>query len=181
MKIVRGLPFLAMGGATLGIVGAAALVPAVNAATDQEQHISVSVSSSLGVTADQNVNIGLGANAVNLDTSTNVNVVNNNAKGYTLTMTNASDNNALTSASTGSSISSTDGAPAAGNTKWAVSIDNGTTWKAAPTTKMPVTVGSNSSPDGGTHAVKFGVSTSATTTAADDYTATLSYNVTANQ
>lgn len=66
MKIVKGLPFLAMGGVTLGLVGATVLAPVVKAANPFEQTVTANVSAGLSVDINDNAT---GSDATNIKVS----------------------------------------------------------------------------------------------------------------
>ena len=98
MKVVKGLPFLAMGGLTLGLVGATVLAPVVSAVDPATFNQKVTATVNAGLSVDINGAVAA-SDATNVttaltpqakDESKSVTVgAANNAGGFTLTMKGA--------------------------------------------------------------------------------------------
>lgn len=93
MKIVKGLPFLAMGGVTLGLVGATVLAPVVKAANPFEQTITANVTEGLSVDINDqatgsdatNIKVSMAPQKVDESKTATVSAAYNNGH-FTLTM-----------------------------------------------------------------------------------------------
>lgn len=193
MKEIKGLPFLAVAGLLLGVIGLTLLQPVASAADTAAQTVQVTISPILSVSIDDNktnLSTSLGAGAAKTDDEelrSTIRVTNNNANGYTLTMNAKDDNTAMNGASSGASIPSTaDGAaPSAGKSSWGVrfgatnDVAQAATWKAIPAAANKLAISSNDTSVGGSAVVQYGVGIT-NNQAADTYTGSVVYNVTVN-
>lgn len=193
MKEIKGLPFLAVAGLLLGVIGLTLLQPVASAADTAAQTVQVTISPILSVSIDDNktnLSTSLGAGAAKTDDEelrSTIRVTNNNANGYTLTMNAKDDNTAMNGASSGASIPSTaDGtAPSAGKSSWGVRFGatndaaQAATWKAIPAAANKLAISSNDTSAGGSAVVQYGVGIT-NNQAADTYTGSVVYNVTVN-
>lgn len=100
MKIVKAMPFLAMGTMTLGLVGVTVLAPVANAeSTTFTQKVSVNVEQHLGLNLNNPQGGGSGAGDVTNNgkgtSKTEFNIDCNTANGFTMTLTDNDDNTSL--------------------------------------------------------------------------------------
>ena len=187
MKVVKGLPFLAMGGLTLGLVGATVLAPVVNAATPApaNQQIDVTVNEVLAISAKANLATTIDPNSADTTKMADtIKVTSNLDKGYNLTVRNAdtSDNadGALKGTKNGNEIpliSKAGDEPTGAKAAWGIKTDMWHTVPFGSSDGLPV--GNAKAPGDGSHNVVYGVSATSTTPN-DTYSANVVYTATPN-
>ena len=191
MKIVKGLPYLAVGALTFGLVGATVLAPVVNAIDPQtkDQTVEVTVDSQIGIGLTDGSgsgvkdkvteNVGAPEAKTGDNMKTTVKITSNNPTGWSLTLADKDNDTNLKKADGSASIPTAASQPTAGTASWAAKV--GQDWKAIPkASETPITIDSMSTTGGKDASVSFGVATAADT-AAGTYSDVVTYTLTVNQ